>query len=83
MSGSPASGIPVKVSAKLSSGSTSKNQDFERNTDESGQVFISIFVHQTTSEVQLSVGFPLKGEGGLGERVPRLGGEAGCLGPCH
>uniref|UniRef100_A0A8C9EDI8 Complement C4-like n=1 Tax=Phocoena sinus TaxID=42100 RepID=A0A8C9EDI8_PHOSS len=55
MSGSPASGIPVKVSAKLSSGSTSKNQDFERNTDESGQVFISIFVHQTTSEVQLSV----------------------------
>ncbi|XP_065741042.1 complement C4-A-like isoform X2 [Phocoena phocoena] len=55
MSGSPASGIPVKVSAKLSSGSTSKNQDFEQNTDESGQVFISISVHQTTSEVQLSV----------------------------
>ena len=81
MSGSPASGIPVKVSATLSSGSTSKN--FQQNTDESGQVVVPIIVPQTTSEVQLLVGFPVKGEGGLGERVPRLGGEAGCLGPCH
>ncbi|XP_029097744.1 complement C4-like [Monodon monoceros] len=55
MSGSPASGIPVKVSAKLSSGSTSKNQDFQQNTDESGQVVVPIVVPQTTSEVQLSV----------------------------
>ncbi|XP_026955097.1 complement C4-like isoform X4 [Sagmatias obliquidens] len=55
MSGSPASGIPVKVSAKLSSGSTSKNQDFQQNTDESGQVVVPIIVPQTTSEVQLSV----------------------------
>ncbi|XP_073666681.1 complement C4-like isoform X6 [Tursiops truncatus] len=55
MSGSPASGIPVKVSAKLSSGSTSKNRDFQQNTDESGQVVVPIIVPQTTSEVQLSV----------------------------
>ncbi|XP_059967584.1 complement C4-A-like isoform X2 [Mesoplodon densirostris] len=55
MSGSPASGIPVKVSAKLSSGSTSKNQDFQQNTDESGQVVVPIIVPQATSEVQLSV----------------------------
>ncbi|XP_007459659.1 PREDICTED: complement C4-A [Lipotes vexillifer] len=54
MSGSPAS-VPVKVSAKLSSGSTSKNQDFQQNTDESGQVIVPIIVPQTTSEVQLSV----------------------------
>ncbi|KAJ1068641.1 hypothetical protein K5549_011594 [Capra hircus] len=55
MSGTPASGIPVKVSAKLFSGSTSKNQDFERNTDGSGQVIVSLGVPRTISEVQLSV----------------------------
>ena len=84
MSGSPASGIPVKVSAKLFSGSTSKNQDLERNTDGSGQVIVSIGVPRTISEVQLSVGPTLMGVGGLGETVPRLvgrGGEAECLCP--
>ncbi|XP_058934146.1 complement C4-B-like [Kogia breviceps] len=54
LSGSPASDIPVKVSAKLSSGST-KNQDFQQNTDESGQVVVPIIVPQTISEVQLLV----------------------------
>ncbi|KAG5197023.1 hypothetical protein JEQ12_010477 [Ovis aries] len=56
MSGSPASGIPVKVSAKLFSGSTSKNQDFEQNTDGSGQVIVSLGVPRTISEVQLLLG---------------------------
>lgn len=67
MSGSPASGIPVKVSAKLFSGSTSKNQDFEQNTDGSGQVIVSIGVPRTISEVQLSVsaGSPYPAVGSL------------------
>ncbi|KAB1262104.1 Complement C4-A [Camelus dromedarius] len=55
ISGSPALGIPVKVSAKLSSGSSSKNQDFQQNTDRSGQVIVPIAVSPTTSEVQLLV----------------------------
>ncbi|CAI9168564.1 unnamed protein product [Rangifer tarandus platyrhynchus] len=72
MSGSPASGIPVKVSAKLFSGSTSKNEDFERNTDESGQVIVSIGVPPTISEVQLSVsaGSPHPAVGGLTVKAP-------------
>ncbi|KAM6185427.1 complement C4-A-like isoform 2-T2 [Rhynchocyon petersi] len=54
--GSPAADVPVKVVAKLSSsGSSSQTQDFERNTDESGQVSILINVLQTTQELQLSV----------------------------
>ncbi|XP_069344006.1 complement C4-A isoform X2 [Eulemur rufifrons] len=56
MSGSPASGIPVKVSATLSSpGSASKLQDFQQNTDGSGRVNIPIIIPQTTSELQLLV----------------------------
>uniref|UniRef100_A0A2K6G8G9 Uncharacterized protein n=1 Tax=Propithecus coquereli TaxID=379532 RepID=A0A2K6G8G9_PROCO len=56
MSGSPASGIPVKVSATLSSpGSASKLQDFQQNTDGSGRVSIPIVIPQTTSELQLLV----------------------------
>nr|XP_020752836.1 complement C4-A-like [Odocoileus virginianus texanus] len=72
MSGSPASGIPVKVSAKLFSGSTSKNEDFERNTDGSGQVIVSIGVPPTISEVQLSVsaGSPHPAVGGLTVKAP-------------
>uniref|UniRef100_A0AC11BFS5 Uncharacterized protein n=1 Tax=Ovis aries TaxID=9940 RepID=A0AC11BFS5_SHEEP len=69
MSGSPASGIPVKVSAKLFSGSTSKNQDFERNTDGSGQVIVSLGVPRTISEVQLSVA-PHPHRGGLTVKAP-------------
>ncbi|XP_069420438.1 complement C4 isoform X2 [Ovis canadensis] len=72
MSGSPASGIPVKVSAKLFSGSTSKNQDFERNTDGSGQVIVSLGVPRTISEVQLSVsaGSPHPAVGSLTVKAP-------------
>uniref|UniRef100_A0A8B9YYP7 Complement C4 gamma chain n=1 Tax=Bos mutus grunniens TaxID=30521 RepID=A0A8B9YYP7_BOSMU len=72
MSGSPASSIPVKVSAKLFSGSTSKNQDFERNTDGSGQVIVSIGVPRTISEVQLSVsaGSPYPAVGSLTVKAP-------------
>ncbi|CAI9168562.1 unnamed protein product [Rangifer tarandus platyrhynchus] len=72
MSGSPASGIPVKVSAKLFSGSASKNEDFEQNTDGSSQVIVSIGVPLTISEVQLSVsaGSPHPAVGGLTVKAP-------------
>lgn len=73
MSGSPASGIPVKVSAKLFSGSTSKNEDFERNTDGSGQVIVSIGVPPTISEVQLSVGPHPHGSGWAGREASQAG----------
>lgn len=67
MSGSPASGIPVKVSATLSSpGSAPEIQNFQQNTHGSGRVIIPIIVPPTISEVQLLVGFRLAGE--LGER---------------
>lgn len=84
MSGSPASGIPVKVSAKLFSGSTSKNEDFERNTDGSGQVIVSIGVPPTISEVQLSVGPHPHGSGWAGREASRAGrwrGESWVPGP--
>ncbi|XP_062954344.1 complement C4-A [Cynocephalus volans] len=56
MSGSPASGIPVKVSAEFSSsGSASKIQEFQQNTDGSGQVSIPIVIPQTTPKLQLLV----------------------------
>ncbi|XP_012292135.2 complement C4-A [Aotus nancymaae] len=56
MSGSPASGIPVKVSATVSSpGSGSKIQDMQQNTDGSGQVSIPIIIPQAVSALQLSV----------------------------
>ncbi|KAK1327491.1 LOW QUALITY PROTEIN: hypothetical protein QTO34_012993 [Cnephaeus nilssonii] len=54
MSGSPASDVPVKVAATFSPGSASETHD-KRNTDEHGQVLVSINVPPTTSEVQLSV----------------------------
>lgn len=63
VSGSPASGIPVKVSATLSSArSAPRIQELEQNTDGSGQVTIPIIVSQSTSEVQLLVGYPLAGQ---------------------
>ncbi|XP_054349166.2 complement C4-B isoform X1 [Pongo pygmaeus] len=56
MSGSPASGIPVKVSARVSSpGSVPEVQDIQQSTDGSGQVSIPIIIPQTISELQLSV----------------------------
>ncbi|XP_008066962.1 complement C4-A isoform X2 [Carlito syrichta] len=56
MSGSPASGIPVKVSATVSSpGPVSKIQDFQRNTDGSGQVSFPIIIPQPALELQLLV----------------------------
>ncbi|XP_042794265.1 LOW QUALITY PROTEIN: complement C4-A-like [Panthera pardus] len=75
MSGSPASGVPVKVSATLSSGSASRIQDFERNTDGSGQVIIPIATSPTISEVQLlvSAGSPHPAIGRFAVRAPRSG----------
>ncbi|XP_045397701.1 complement C4-A isoform X1 [Lemur catta] len=73
MSGSPASGIPVKVSATLSSpGSASKLQDFQQNTDGSGRVNIPIIIPQTTSELQLlvSAGSPHPASAPLTVRAP-------------
>ncbi|XP_007949517.1 complement C4-A [Orycteropus afer afer] len=56
MLGSPAADIPVKVSAKLSSpGSAANIQDFQQNTDGSGQASIHINIPQTTQELQISV----------------------------
>uniref|UniRef100_A0A8C3XB57 C4a anaphylatoxin n=1 Tax=Catagonus wagneri TaxID=51154 RepID=A0A8C3XB57_9CETA len=72
VSGSPASGIPVKVSAKLFSGSAPKNQDFQQNTDERGQVTIPIGISKTVSEMQLSVsaGSPHPSTGTIIVRAP-------------
>nr|XP_020024063.1 complement C4-A isoform X1 [Castor canadensis] len=55
MSGSPASDIPVKVSATFFSGHVSKVEDFQQNTDRIGQVSIPIIVPQTTTKLQLLV----------------------------
>lgn len=56
VSGSLATGIPVKVSATFSSsGSVSKTQDFEENTDDSGHVSIPIVVPPSTASLQLLV----------------------------
>lgn len=83
MSGSPASGIPVKVSTKFfSPGSASETQNFQQNTDDSGQVIIPIIAPQTVPEVQLLVGLHLAGEHGEGKK-DRLGKEARCLDPLH
>ncbi|XP_004424383.1 PREDICTED: complement C4-A [Ceratotherium simum simum] len=78
MSGSPASGIPVKVSAKLSSaGSVSETQALQQNTDESGQAIIPIVVPQTVLELQLSVsaGSPYPALARLTVRAPPSGGS--------
>lgn len=73
MSGSPASGIPVKVSTTfLSPGSASETENYQQNTDNSGQVIIPINVPQTVPEAQLLVGFRLTGEHGEGKK-----GQAG------
>uniref|UniRef100_A0A2K6SSI6 Uncharacterized protein n=1 Tax=Saimiri boliviensis boliviensis TaxID=39432 RepID=A0A2K6SSI6_SAIBB len=77
MSGSPASGIPVKVSATVSSpGSGSKIQDLQQNTDGSGQVSIPIVIPQAVSELQLSVsaGSPYPAIARLTVAAPPSGG---------
>uniref|UniRef100_A0A8C2V9F5 Complement C4-A n=1 Tax=Chinchilla lanigera TaxID=34839 RepID=A0A8C2V9F5_CHILA len=53
-SGSPASGVPVKVSTTLS-GSVSGVPDVKQNTDRTGQVHVSIHVPQGTTELRLLV----------------------------
>uniref|UniRef100_A0A8D0PYV0 C4a anaphylatoxin n=1 Tax=Sus scrofa TaxID=9823 RepID=A0A8D0PYV0_PIG len=72
VSGSPAAGIPVKVSAKLFSGSAPKNQDFQQNTDERGHVTVPIGIPKTISEMQLSVsaGSPHPATGTIIVRAP-------------
>ncbi|XP_032124926.1 complement C4-A isoform X1 [Sapajus apella] len=76
MSGSPASGIPVKVSATVSSGSGSKIQDIQQNTDGSGQVNIPIIIPQAVSALQLSVsaGSPYPAIARLTVAAPPSGG---------
>ncbi|XP_004624338.1 complement C4-B [Octodon degus] len=54
VSGSPASGIPVKVSATLS-GSVSDVPDIKQNTDRTGQVHVAIDVPRGTTELRLLV----------------------------
>ncbi|KAM5262478.1 complement C4-A-like isoform 2-T2 [Ctenodactylus gundi] len=54
MSGSPASSIPVKVSATFS-GSVSGIQNFVQNTDRNGQVNIPIAVPSSATDLQLLV----------------------------
>lgn len=73
MSGSPASGIPVKVSTTFFSlGSASETQNFQQNTDNSGQVIIPIIVPQTVPEAQLlvSAGSPYPATAMLTVRAP-------------
>ncbi|XP_012890400.1 PREDICTED: complement C4-A [Dipodomys ordii] len=55
VSGSPASDIPVKVSATLSSGSVSTLKDFQQNTDGTGQISIPITIPHATTDLQLLV----------------------------
>ncbi|XP_055983278.1 complement C4-B-like isoform X2 [Sorex fumeus] len=57
LSGIPASGIPVQVSAKFlsSPGSVSGTRDLEQNTDLNGHIIIPVVLPQSTSEMQLSV----------------------------
>ncbi|XP_035151185.1 complement C4-A isoform X1 [Callithrix jacchus] len=77
MSGSPASGIPVKVSATVSSpGSGSNIQDIQQNTDGSGQVSIPISIPQAVSALQLSVsaGSPYPAIARLTVAAPPSGG---------
>ncbi|XP_036104309.1 complement C4-B-like [Molossus molossus] len=75
MSGSPASGIPVKVSATFSPGAASETRDSQGHTDGSGQVIIPFAVPQTTSEVQfsLSAGSPHPATAKLTVRAPTSG----------
>ncbi|XP_045722568.2 complement C4-A-like [Mirounga angustirostris] len=75
ISGFPASGIPVKVSATLSSGSASRVQDLEQNTDGSGQVTVPIVTSKSISEVQLlvSAGSPHPAVARLTVRAPPSG----------
>ncbi|XP_075411531.1 complement C4-A-like [Tenrec ecaudatus] len=55
MLGSPAAGIPVKVSATVSPGPASEAQHFQQHTDESGHVSFLVNIPQTTQELQLLV----------------------------
>ncbi|XP_036891496.1 complement C4-A [Sturnira hondurensis] len=76
MSGSPASHIPVKVSATFFPGSASPAiPQFQQQTDGRGQAVISIFAPQTTSEVQLlvSAGSPHPATAKLTVRAPPSG----------
>ncbi|XP_066117027.1 complement C4-A [Saccopteryx bilineata] len=76
MSGSPASGVPVKVSATFSPASASGiQQHFQQSTDGSGRVAVLIMVPQSTSEVQLSVsaGSPHPATAQLSVRAPPAG----------
>ncbi|KAG8505792.1 Complement C4-A [Galemys pyrenaicus] len=76
--GSPASGIPVKVSAKLSfPDSPSTTQDFEQNTDGRGQVIVPVPISLKASEVQLlvSAGSPNPAVAKLLVRAPASGGH--------
>lgn len=75
MSGSPASGIPVKVSATFSPGSASETRHFQQHTDGSGQVIVPIGIPQATSEVQLllSAGSPHPATAKLTVRAPASG----------
>ncbi|XP_006154369.1 LOW QUALITY PROTEIN: complement C4-A [Tupaia chinensis] len=73
LAGSPAAGVPVKVSAQLSSsGSVSENRDLQHVTDENGQITIPIVIPQTTSELQLlvSAGSPHPATARLIARAP-------------
>ncbi|XP_012928326.1 complement C4-A isoform X2 [Heterocephalus glaber] len=79
VSGSQASGIPVKVSA-TASGSSSKVQEIKLNTDRMGQVNIPIDVARGTTELQLlvSVGSLYPAVARLTVRAP-VSGSSGFL----
>ncbi|XP_037375338.1 complement C4-B-like [Talpa occidentalis] len=77
MSGSPASGIPVKVSATFSfPDSASTTQNFEQSTGRNGQVIIPVAVNLKASEVQLlvSAGSPHPAVARLVVKAPSSGG---------
>uniref|UniRef100_A0A8C6QXL9 C4a anaphylatoxin n=1 Tax=Nannospalax galili TaxID=1026970 RepID=A0A8C6QXL9_NANGA len=78
LSGSIASDVPVKVSATLFSGSTSKVEDFQQNTNGIGQVSIPIFVPPATTELQLlvSAGSHYPDVARLTVQGPPLGGSS-------
>ncbi|XP_058162498.1 complement C4-A [Dasypus novemcinctus] len=77
MSGSPASGVPVKVAAAVSSpGSAPQTHDFQQNTDRSGQVSVPVAIPPAIQELQLlvSAGSPYPDTARLAVRAPPPGG---------
>lgn len=84
VSGSSASGIPIKISTKfITSGVSSDVQDLNLNTDERGHLSTPINMPQATQELQITVRWEADTLGKAGKKWGQEKGEprSGCL--CH